>query len=155
MIIFISVISVVALVFGIIAFIISYIMMKQGGVPGPVGPVGPQGPKGDKGEPGIPGLIPTKFYSSLEAMIDDKNNQDIEINSYVMIVSDPSDTNNAAIYQKVSNGFKFIVDLSGANGADGMKSSLTAEDIENIIKKKGKLNLGDVEVYSKDFICNM
>ena len=129
--------------------------MKQGGVPGPVGPVGPQGPKGDKGEPGIPGLIPTKFYSSLEAMIDDKNNQDIEINSYVMIVSDPSDTNNAAIYQKVSNGFKFIVDLSGANGADGMKSSLTAEDIENIIKKKGKLNLGDVEVYGKDFICNM
>lgn len=155
MIIFISVISVVALIFGIIAFIISYITMKQGGVPGPVGPVGPQGPKGDRGEQGIPGLIPTKFYSSLEAMIDDKNNQDIEINSYVMIVSDPSDTNNAAIYQKVSNGFKFIVDLSGANGADGMKCAITAEDIENIIKKKGKLNLGDAEIYGKDFICNM
>ena len=129
--------------------------MKQGGVPGPVGPVGPQGPKGDRGEPGIPGLIPTKSYSSLEAMIEDKNNQDVEMNSYVMIVSDPSDPNNAAIYQKVSNGFKFIVDLSGVNGADGAKSSLTAEDIENIIKKKGKLNLGDTEIYSKNFICNM
>lgn len=155
MIIFISVISVVALVFGIIAFIISYITMKQGGVPGPVGPVGPQGPKGDRGEPGIPGLIPTKFYSSLESMIEDKNNQDVEINSYVMIVSDPSEPNNAAIYQKVSNGFKFVVDLSGTNGADGTKCAITVEDIENIIKKKGKLNLGDTEIYSKDFICNM
>lgn len=152
MIIFISVISVVALIFGIIAFIISYITMKQGGVPGPVGPVGPQGPKGDRGEPGIPGLIPTKFYSSLESMIEDKNNQDVEMNSYVMIVSDPSDPNNAAIYQKVLNGFKFIVDLSGADGAKG---AITVEDIETIIKKKGKLNLGDTEIYGKDFICNI
>lgn len=126
--------------------------MKQGGVPGPVEPVGLQGPKGDRGEPGI---ILTKFYSSLEAMIEDKNNQDVEINSYVMIVSDQPDSNNAAIYQKVSNGFKLIADLSGANGTDGVKSSLIAEDIKNIIKKKGKLNLGDTEIYSKDFICNM
>lgn len=155
--IFVSVISVAALIFSIIAFIISYVTMKHGG---PVGPQGPQGPKGEtgaQGPQGVPGLVPTRFYNSLEAMLKDKDNQEVEVNSYVMIVSDPSDPNNAAIYQKVLSGFKFIVDLSGADGADGAKEvgNLTAEDIENIIKKKGKLNLGDAEVYGKDFICNM
>lgn len=197
--IFLSVVSVAALIFGVIAFVIAYITMKQGGAQGPQGPkgeqgpqgpVGPQGvpgmdgkngkdwkdgeigpqgvpgvqgpkgeqgPQGPQGPQGVPGLVPTRFYSSLEAMLEDKDNQEVEVNSYVMIVSDPSDPNNAAIYQKVASGFKFIVDLSGADGADGTKEvgNLTAEDIENIIKKKGKLNLGDAEVYGKDFICNM
>ena len=200
--IFLSVISVAALIFSVISFVIAYITMKHGGVPGPVGPqgpmgpkgetgaqgpqgpqgepgvdgkngkngkdgqpgvpgpVGPQGPKGETGErgpQGVPGLVPTRFYTSLETMLEDKNNQDVEMNSYVMIVSDPSDPNNAAIYQKVQSGFKFIVDLSGADGADGAKEvgNLTVEDIENIIKKKGELNLGDAEIRGKDFICNM
>ena len=61
-----------------------------------------------------------KEYPSVEAMEADLGTTDVKIGEYVIIntgnVEDPDD---AKVYLKTSNGWKFIVDLSGMQGIQG------------------------------------
>lgn len=61
-----------------------------------------------------------KEYPSVEAMEADLGTADVKIGEYVLIntgnVEDPDD---AKVYLKTSNGWKFIVDLSGMQGIQG------------------------------------
>ena len=61
-----------------------------------------------------------KEYPSVEAMEADLGTADVKIGEYVIIntgnVEDPDD---AKVYLKTSNGWKFIVDLSGMQGIQG------------------------------------
>lgn len=61
-----------------------------------------------------------KEYPSVEAMEADWGNADVKLGEYVLIntnnVEDPDD---AKVYLKTQNGWKFIVDLSGMQGIQG------------------------------------
>ena len=97
------------------------------GLQGPAGPqgvegaVGPQGPKGDKGDTGAPFAIKKRYASKVE-MDADFANSEVQENEFVLINTDNvDDEDNAKLYIKTAENYKFLVDLSGAQGIQGPK----------------------------------
>lgn len=61
-----------------------------------------------------------KEYPSIEAMEADWGTADVKLGEYVLInTNDVEDPDDAKIYLKTQNGWKFIVDLSGMQGIQG------------------------------------
>lgn len=61
-----------------------------------------------------------KEYPSIEAMEADWGTADVKLGEYVIInANDVEDPDDAKIYLKTQNGWKFIVDLSGMQGIQG------------------------------------
>lgn len=88
----------------------------------------PKGPKGDKGDTGSQGPVGpqgvqgkpftiVKTYSSVLDMQADFNN--MEVGDYVMIASNVESEDNARLYYRDTNEWKFISDFSGATGIQG------------------------------------
>lgn len=88
------------------------------GVQGEQGPQGIKGDKGDKGDSGEDFSI-FKTYESIADMELDKNN--VPEGKFVMIASNIDDPDNAKLYVKGVTDFKFMADLSGAQGVKGEK----------------------------------
>ena len=122
------------------------------GPTGPIGPQGAQGPRGDKGEPGKDGQTIVKTltfygsYSSIKEMLADVTN--IPNDVLVTISSSVEDPHNAAVYQKTTDGLKFIADLSGAPG----DAKLTPERIQKVLAQLDELNLPHTILVGKDFM---
>lgn len=61
-----------------------------------------------------------KEYPSIEAMEADWGTADVKLGEYVLInTNDVEDPDDAKVYLKTQNGWKFIVDLSGIQGIQG------------------------------------
>lgn len=61
-----------------------------------------------------------KEYPSIEAMEADWGTADVKLGEYVLInTNDVEDPDDAKVYLKTQNGWKFIVDLSGMQGVQG------------------------------------
>lgn len=61
-----------------------------------------------------------KEYPSIEAMEVDWGTADVKLGEYVLInTNDVEDPDDAKVYLKTQNGWKFIVDLSGMQGIQG------------------------------------
>ena len=61
-----------------------------------------------------------KEYPSIEAMEADWGTADVKLGEYVLInTNDVEDPDDAKVYLKTQNGWKFIVDLSGMQGIQG------------------------------------
>lgn len=61
-----------------------------------------------------------KEYLSIEAMEADWGTADVKLGEYVLInTNDVEDPDDAKVYLKTQNGWKFIVDLSGMQGIQG------------------------------------
>lgn len=61
-----------------------------------------------------------KEYPSIEAMEADWGTADVKLGEYVLInANDVEDPDDAKVYLKTQNGWKFIVDLSGMQGIQG------------------------------------
>lgn len=61
-----------------------------------------------------------KEYPSIEAMEADFGTADVKLGEYVLInTNDVEDPDDAKVYLKTQNGWKFIVDLSGMQGIQG------------------------------------
>lgn len=61
-----------------------------------------------------------KEYPSIEAMEADLGTADVKLGEYVLInTNDVEDPDDAKVYLKTQNGWKFIVDLSGMRGIQG------------------------------------
>lgn len=61
-----------------------------------------------------------KEYPSIEAMEADWDTADVKLGEYVLInTNDVEDPDDAKVYLKTQNGWKFIVDLSGMQGIQG------------------------------------
>ena len=61
-----------------------------------------------------------KEYPSIEAMKADFGTADVKLGEYVIInANDVEDPDDAKVYLKTQNGWKFIVDLSGMQGIQG------------------------------------
>lgn len=61
-----------------------------------------------------------KEYPSIEAMEADWGTADVKLGEYVIInANDVEDPDDAKVYLKTQNGWKFIVDLSGVQGIQG------------------------------------
>lgn len=61
-----------------------------------------------------------KEYPSIEAMEADWGTADVKLGEYVLInTNDIEDPDDAKVYLKTQNGWKFIVDLSGMQGIQG------------------------------------
>lgn len=67
--------------------------------------------------PGRPFAIKRSF-ASISAM-ESYTGSDVELYDFVIITSNVDDPDNAKLYMKVSNGWSFITDLSGAQGIQG------------------------------------
>ena len=88
------------------------------GETGATGPQGIQGPKGDKGDSGEPFHI-KKTYSSALEMYEDGLNPDLPIGCFVAISSYDDDNGKIFIKTDTEPGFKFILNMSGAQGVQG------------------------------------
>lgn len=91
-------------------------LQGQRGLQGPEGPQGPQGPAGPQGEQGE-GFQIYKTYVSVATMEADAAN--VPEGKLVIIASTVGDPDNGSIYVKDETGFKFMVNLSGAQGIQG------------------------------------
>ena len=70
--------------------------------------------KGEKGDPGEPFKISKTFNS-----ISELNGDGLEDGSFVMIVTNENNEDNAKVFVYSNNEFKFLVDLSGLPGIKG------------------------------------
>ena len=97
------------------------------GLQGPKGETGEQGPQGEqgiqgpKGEIGAPFAI-KKIYTSVDEMNQDFENEEVKENEFVLInTENVEDEDNSKLYVKTAESYKFITDLSGAQGIQGPK----------------------------------
>lgn len=74
--------------------------------------------KGLKGETGDAFHI-AKTYDTIAQMEADYSGTDTHIGNYVMVVNSVDDPDNAKVYIKGSSGWRFVVDMSGAQGIKG------------------------------------
>ena len=79
--------------------------------------------KGEKGDPGEPFKISKTFNS-----ISELNGDGLEDGSFVMIVTNENNEDNAKVFVYSNNEFKFLVDLSGLPGIKG-ENGKSAYDI--------------------------
>ena len=117
------------------------------GLQGPVGPqgvegaVGPQGPKGDKGDTGAPFAIKKRYASKVE-MDADFANSEVQENEFVLINTDNvDDEDNAKLYIKTAENYKFLVDLSGAQGIQGPKGDTGVQGPKGDQGEQGPIGL--------------
>ena len=88
------------------------------GPKGDSGSDGAQGPKGDQGSP----FVIKKSYASVEAMNSDFSNSELNLYDFVIInTENVEDADNSKLFMKEKTAFKFITDLSGAQGIQGPK----------------------------------
>lgn len=104
---------------------------------GPQGLTGQQGPIGSQGKTGKPFSI-SKVYPSIETMNNDFNNKEIENGAFVIINSDVNNPDNAKLYVKGITSYKYITDLSGANGIQGPPGPRGAQGIQGNPGPKGE-----------------
>lgn len=90
------------------------------GIQGIQGEQGPVGPKGEKGDQGAPFTI-KKVYTSIVEMNGDLENPEVNLYDFVIINSNVNDEDNAKLFMKMEDEFKFITDMSGAIGIQGPK----------------------------------
>ena len=74
--------------------------------------------KGLRGETGDAFHI-AKTYDTIAQMEADYSGTDTHIGDYVMVVNSVDDPDNAKVYIKGSTGWRFVVDMSGAQGIKG------------------------------------
>ena len=74
--------------------------------------------KGLKGDTGDAFHI-AKTYDTIAQMEADYSGTDTHIGDYVMVVNSVDDPDNAKVYIKGSSGWRFVVDMSGAQGIKG------------------------------------
>lgn len=89
----------------------------------------PSGIQGVKGDPGKDFSI-EKTYTSILAMNADKNN--IKEGSFVIIASNTEDEDNSKLFVKTATEFKFLTDLSGAQGFKGEKGDTATVKVGTI-----------------------
>lgn len=95
----------------------------------------PRGPKGDQGLPGVDGVDGKDFsiaktYSSVAEMNADMGN--VEENSFVLIASDVEDADNSKLFVKTGAEFKFLTDLSGAQGFKGEAATIRVGNVATL-----------------------
>ena len=88
------------------------------GKKGDIGSIGPTGPKGDKGDSGEPFHI-KKTYSSALEMYEDALNPELPTGCFVAISSYDDDNGKIFIKTDSEPGFRFILNMSGAQGVQG------------------------------------
>ena len=160
--------NIISLVLSIIAIIIaiSAIVFRKPGPMGPQGNVGPQGEPGKMGPQGEPGLNGMdgkdgrpfhieKVYKSYEELLKGYENDNLENGSYVTINSNVEDPYNAQLFERTSDGYRYIVDMSGARGADGATiieqvSNISAKDIQRLLSELRILEIPNTEIKAKD-----
>lgn len=87
------------------------------GEAGPQGPIGPQGPQGLKGEMGSPFSIAKTFETKAELEAD----RTVEEGKFAVVASANPDTDedNGRLYVRTTDGWSYILDLSGVKGVQG------------------------------------
>ena len=88
------------------------------GEQGPEGPQGKQGIQGPQGPQGEAFRI-VKTYENIDAMRADHANTDVLVGQHVAISSDVNDEDNAKIFRKDADEYRFVTDMSGAAGIQG------------------------------------
>ena len=161
--------NLVSLVFSIIAIIVAvcaFVFRK----PGPMGPQGIPGPQGDRGktgpqgEPGFNGKDGRPFhiekvYNSYEELLRGYEKDNLDDGMYVTINSNVEDPYNAQLFEHTSDGYRYIVDMSGARGATGETiikgvGDISAKDIQRLIAELPVLEIPNTEVVLKDAILS-
>ena len=163
--------NIITLVLSIIAIIIaiSAIVFRKPGPMGPQGNVGPQGEPGKMGPQGEPGLNGMdgkpgkdgrpfhieKVYKSYEELLKGYENDNLENGAYVIINSNVEDPYNAQLFERTSDGYRYIVDMSGARGADGATiieqvGNISAKDIQRLLSELRILEIPNTEIKAKD-----
>lgn len=94
------------------------------GDPGERGPQGIQGPKGDPGE----AFSIAKTFVSVDAMNKGFASDGVKTGQFVMIdTGNVEDADNAKLYVKGTESYRYITDLSGATGIKGPKGDQGAQ----------------------------
>lgn len=106
------------------------------GEKGETGKTGPQGPQGIQGPQGNPFSI-KKIYSSISEMNKDYNGEDVAIGEFVLINTDINDEDNSKLFVKTDVEFRFLTDLSGAQGIQGPKGETGEQGIQGPRGEKG------------------
>lgn len=89
------------------------------GKKGDTGETGPQGPQGVTGERGAPFSV-AKIYGSIEEMTADHSNDDVDVGEFVVIdTGNVEDEDNAKLFIKTETDYRYITDMSGAQGMQG------------------------------------
>ena len=114
------------------------------GLQGPKGETGEQGPQGEqgiqgpKGEIGAPFAI-KKIYTSVDEMNQDFENEEVKENEFVLInTENVEDEDNSKLYVKTAESYKFITDLSGAQGIQGPKGEQGLQGTAGVDGTNGK-----------------
>ncbi len=97
---------------------------------------GKQGVQGVQGPIGKPFTV-AKTYQSVDEMNADYNNPDIDIGSFVVIVSSVENEDNAKLYIKGENDYVFVVDMSGMTGIQGEQGIQGIQGVQGIQGEKG------------------
>ena len=112
------------------------------GIQGEQGPKGDQGIQGIQGEQGVQGekgdpFSIAKTYPSLAEMYADFNNEGVKIGQFVIIAGDVEQEDNAKLYCKTTEGFTFIVDMSGMQGIEGPQGIQGIQGLQGIQGEQG------------------
>lgn len=98
-----------------------------------------------------------KEYPSVEAMEADWGTADVKLGEYVLInTNDVEDPDDAKVYLKTQEGWKFIVDLSGMQGIQGPQgepgkdAELSKAAIEAVLVGEVTTHTHDTRYYTKD-----
>lgn len=167
--------SLVLSIIAIIVAVCAFVFRK----PGPMGPQGIAGPQGEPGKPGpqgAPGLNGKdgkpgkngrpfhieKVYKSYEELLRGYENDNLNNGMYVTINSNVEDPYNAQLFERTSDGYRYIVDMSGARGATGADGAtivkevgdISAKDIQRLIAELPVLEIPNTEVVLKDAILS-
>lgn len=94
------------------------------------GATGATGPQGETGKP----FSVAKVYASRAAMEADFDNPDIEFGEFVVISSNVQDPDNATLWIKNTTEWKFITDMSGAQGIKGDKGDTGTTAYESAVE---------------------
>lgn len=119
---------------------------------GDTGPQGKQGPQGEQGIQGVQGVQGPKGdpgdafqiyeeYASISLMNADVDN--VPVGKFVIINSSVSDPDNSKLYIRTNNltdyptGFKFLTDMSGAQGIQGPQGEQGVQGVQGIQGETG------------------
>lgn len=103
------------------------------GAQGPQGIQGIQGVQGERGEP----FAIAKVYNSVAAMNAGYATDSVPLGSFVVIVSDVEQEDNAKLYCKGETGYVFVVDMSGMRGIQGPQGVQGEQGIPGVTPVKG------------------
>lgn len=168
------VLSIIAIIVAVCAFV-----FRKPGPMGPQGIAGPQGEPGKTGPQGEPGLNGSngndgkpgkdgrpfhieKVYKSYEELLRGYETDNLDNGMYVTINSNVEDPYNAQLFERTSDGYRYIVDMSGARGATGADGAtiikevgdISGKDIQRLIAELPVLEIPNTEVVLKDAILS-